>query len=228
MKVLKDTLMPNRRFFAGHVDEELIRLTEIVGKSQPPLYRDGGVANLQRSLDRTVLDRPGTTSHRGRPTSRSCSNGVRAEVARRRWRAMRGADGRGRGKFQAECTAPASRNRLPHLPESVGMRCPVWRSLSPMPAPNSTSVWSRSRPSRSEYDFSRVSRPLNFSMCHKLILYRSSRFALAEVAEIVRKIVMILLDAQEVEDHPAVVVAQHVGYAARGVGPQGQGNDVQH
>ena len=49
-----------------------------------------------------------------------------------------------------------------------------------------------------------------------------------EVAEEMRKIMVLLLDAEEIEDHPTVAVTQHVGYAPRGVRPKGHRDDIEH
>jgi len=52
--------------------------------------------------------------------------------------------------------------------------------------------------------------------------------ASAEVAEEVGKVVVLLVDAEEIKDHAAVGVAEHVGDAAGGIGPEGKGDQVDH
>ena len=50
----------------------------------------------------------------------------------------------------------------------------------------------------------------------------------AEVPEEVGQVVVLLLHAEEIEDHPAVAVPQHVRGTAGGVRPQGQGHQIEH
>lgn len=50
----------------------------------------------------------------------------------------------------------------------------------------------------------------------------------AEIAEEMGEVVVLLGDAQEIEDHAAVAVPKHIGDGSRRIRPQGQGDEIDH